>query len=375
MTLQQPGEKPRRRRSLMPAVCDVSVTNACNASCHFCSFARDSAVHSPAWIDPKGFADALPIMYRRGIRYLTLQGGEPLLHPAIEVLISDARSAGMRVGLITNGWLLPQHIEPMAKAGLSFLFVSIDSHSMDEHECNRGLPGLGARIREGLAGARRLGITTLASVAVNRLLIFDRLPHLLLDLGFEGVNFSYPRREQSASSPLAFGAESPLTDYHDTELIAIFAAIKALKKRLSVLNPRAGLEEMERHVRGEEEIFPCVGGHKYFCLDWNLDIWRCEVWSEPMGSVFDLDYIADRRDRCTACMITCYRDGSVLMHMGVVAGDIASALARGKLGQAVVFLFRRSVFVSFTAIAEQLWLIARMRRCVHATSLPTPAPY
>ena len=44
----------------------------------------------------------------------------------------------------------------MADAGLGLLFVSIDSDSMEEHERNRGLPGLGARIREGLAEARRL---------------------------------------------------------------------------------------------------------------------------------------------------------------------------------------------------------------------------
>lgn len=354
----------------MPAVCDVSVTNACNASCAFCSFARHSAIRRQAWIDPKRFADALPIMYRRGIRHLTFQGGEPLLHPAIEVLIHDARSSGMRVGLITNGWLLPLHTEPMVKAGLGVLFVSIDSHSMDEHERNRGLPGLGARIREGLLRARRLGITTLASIAVNRLVIFERLPYLLLDLGFEGVTFSYPRRDQPGSSQLAFGAESPLTDYHDTELIAVFEAIKALKRRLRVLNPRASVEEMERHVRGQEEHFPCVGGHKYFCLDWNLDIWRCEVWPEPLGSVFDLDRIPDRRDRCTACMSDCYRDSSVLMHAGVAVGDAARALARGKLGQAIAFLFRRSVLISLAAIAEQLWMIARMRRRVPGAAVP-----
>ena len=80
----------------MPAVCDVSVTNACNAACAFCSFSRDKARVRPlAWIDPERFADALPIMYRRGIRHLTFQGGEPLLHPAIEALISDARSANI----------------------------------------------------------------------------------------------------------------------------------------------------------------------------------------------------------------------------------------------------------------------------------------
>lgn len=309
-------------------------------------------------------------MYRRGIRHLTFQGGEPLLHPDIEVLTSEARSAGMQVGLITNGWLLPQHVESMAKAELGLLFVSIDSHSLDEHERNRGLPGLGTRIREGVSGARRFGITTLASVAVNRLVDFERLPSLLLGLGFEGVNFSYARRKEGPS-PLAFGAESPLTDYDDAGLIAVFEAIKTLKRRLPVVNPRAGVEEMERRVRGEEERFPCVGGHKYFCLDWNLDIWRCEAWPQPMGSIFDLDRIADQRDPCTACTISCYRDGSVLMHAGIAVDDAAAALAKGQAGRAILLLFRRTFFISLVADAEQLWLIARLRRrTIRSNPLP-----
>ena len=51
----------------------------------------------------------------------------------------------------------------------------------------------------------------------------------------------------------------------------------------------------------------CIGGYKYFYIDWNLDIWRCEAWNEPMGSVFDLDHIPDQREPCNACMMACYR--------------------------------------------------------------------
>jgi hypothetical protein len=213
---------------------------------------------------------------------------------------------------------------------------------------------------------------TLASVAVNRLVDFDRLPSLLSDLGFWGVNFSYPRREQLGSCQLAFGMDSPLTDYDDNELIAVFEAIKTLKRSLRVMNPRAAVDDMERHVRGFDEHFPCVGGHKYFCLDWNLDIWRCEAWPEPLGSVFDLDRIADRRDHCTACMISCYRDGSVLMHAGIAIEDAAAALASGRIDRAMALLFRRSFLLSLRAIIEELRLIIRLRRRLPAAGLPPP---
>lgn len=68
----------------LPAVCDFSVTNVCNAACGFCGFARDKTlVGRRQYADADAFARALPILHRRGIRYMTLQGGEPLVHPDI----------------------------------------------------------------------------------------------------------------------------------------------------------------------------------------------------------------------------------------------------------------------------------------------------
>jgi hypothetical protein len=94
-------------------------------------------------------------------------------------------------------------------------------------------------------------------------------------------------------------------------------------------------------------------------LDWNLDIWRCEAWNEPMGSVFDLDRIPDQREPCNACMMACYRNASMLMHAAVAATDAARATAAGQIGTAVASLFRRSVAHSLWALIEET---AKMRR-------------
>jgi hypothetical protein len=68
----------------LPAVCDFSITNVCNAACDFCGFARDKTPIGPArYVDTDAYSRALPILYRRGIRYLTLQGGEQQAVPCI----------------------------------------------------------------------------------------------------------------------------------------------------------------------------------------------------------------------------------------------------------------------------------------------------
>ena len=259
---------------LVPAVCDVSVTNVCNATCDFCSYAYDKQlVKNKRWLDRADFARALPILYRRGIRYLTFQGGEPLLHPHIAGLVADTCAAGVRPALITNGWLLPQKIESLVAAGLGTLLVSIDSHSLEEHERNRGLPGVGERIRHGLAVARRHGLPTLASVTVNRLVQYEALPNVLQQLGFDAVSFSCPRRAPFGSSSLVFSPDSALINFETEELVGALDAIQALKQRFPVQNPAASLDDynkLQGELKSGEDVVLLVarrnGAHSFTTL-------------------------------------------------------------------------------------------------------------
>ena len=121
----------------LPAVCDFLITNVCNAAC---GFARDKTLARTArYVDPDAFARALPILHRRGIRYMTLQCGEPLVHPDIIRLVSHTVAAGISCAVITNGWFLPRYIDRLAPIGLERLIISIDSGNLAEHE--RNLPG------------------------------------------------------------------------------------------------------------------------------------------------------------------------------------------------------------------------------------------
>ena len=342
------------RLNPLPAVCDVSVTNVCNAACDFCGFSRDKKLAGPArYLAPDEFERALPILRRRKIRYMTFQGGEPLVHPQIKALVASATKAGMQCGLITNGWFLSKHIEQLAAAGLKRLLISIDSANMGEHEHNRGLQGLEVRIADGIARARSLGIPVVATVTVSRLVHYQSLPETLARLGFDAVAFSYPRREAFGSSSLVYDETSKLVDLSAEEILDALNEIANLKKRFRVMDPKAALADVARFLRGEQQLIPCVGGSKYFYLDWNLDIWRCEAWSEPMGSVFDFDRFPDQREPCNACMMSCYRHASALMHGPMAVADSAQALGRGDFRSAVSSLFQRGVATSLWALAGE----------------------
>ena len=247
-----------------PGLCHFAITSACNARCGFCSFARDqlpAASRHSVTLDEAKFAS--DILTRNGVRFLHFTGGEPLVHRDFPAMVAHAAQIGMVPTLVTNGALLtPKRVDLLADAGLATVYISIDAASHAVHDSNRGLPGLSARIRRANAALARRQIPSSASVTMSRLVDYLALPEFLRDLGFGGVTFSYPLRTLP-SSYLAC-AESPLVDFAPQELHTAFEAVKALSREFPVLGPVASIEDMQRHLRGEPEMFGCLAGWKFF---------------------------------------------------------------------------------------------------------------
>ena len=341
-----------------PGRCEFALNNACNANCGFCNFARDR-LPKERWeyVDRRGAFDAIDILFRHGIRYLVLTGGEPTLHHDLADIIRHASGKGFKVMLVSNGGLFKvQRIGEYAGAGLSSFVISIDAATAQEHEDNRGLPGVCDKIREANREITRLGLISTASVTLSRLLDIAALPAFLDDLGFEAVTFSYPLKNLN-SSFLGY-RDSAVVDFKRDELIALFDKVKALKSRIHVVNPTRSLEEMQRFLRNEPQNFPCLGGFRYFYLDWKLQLWRCHFWDQPLCSIYDFDDSKLIRDGCTRCMIDCYRDASTLQHIAVSAHDAVQSLRSGDLAGAAKALGRKGNGGSLHAVAEGLpWLM------------------
>jgi hypothetical protein len=109
---------------------------------------------------------------------------------------------------------------------------------------------------------------------------------------------------------------------------------------------------MQRHLRKEPERFGCLGGHKYFYLDWHLNLYRCHAWDKPMCSIYEFDQTKLIRDGCTKCMIDCYRDPSVLQFVAISLSDAYHNLRKGRLGAAAKNVFDRRNLISLRAVWE-----------------------
>ena len=347
-----------------PALCNVAVTNACNAACDFCNFARGKVgSHNLRWIDADQFGRALDILRKRDIRYISFFGGEPLLHSHLADMIAMVVERDMGPALITNGWLLAAQLEKLAAAGLKTVYISIDAATIAQHEANRGLEGLGGRIRTATSRMRELGMTPLAQVTMSKLLgDYRDLAPLLRELGFDAVAFSYPQTARLGSSSLAWSSDSQLMSFSTQELVAAFDSLDSMRTEFPVNNPRASVADMKHHLRGETEKFECYGGFKSFYVDWNYDMWRCDSWSEKLCTVWDFAETPLVRDGCKACIADCYRDSSVMLHFAVSLGDALDHLHEGRVRAATKALMDRRNFVSLGAVLENAHVLTRLAR-------------
>lgn len=336
-----------------PGFLQFAITNVCNAKCGFCGFAVDK-------FDPKQrksvtlreAQDVIGIAKRNHIGYLLFVGGEPLVHPHLVEMVRHAAESGIAPMICSNGSLFTERkIDDLCDNGLSSVVLSIDSHDVGAHEKNRGLPDVCRKIKQANAHFKRRGIQVTASVTVSKLIEdYALLPDFLRSLDFENVTFSYPL-QTLGSSYLSF-SDSKLVSYTKEELLDVFDRLKALKKDFHVFNPSASMDDMQRHLRGEKERFGCLGGHKYFYLDWHLNLYRCHFWETPMCTIYEFDQGKLIRDGCTRCMIDCYRDPSVLQSLAVNVSDAAQALKRGELGKAARAIFNTNNLVSTRSIIE-----------------------
>jgi MoaA/NifB/PqqE/SkfB family radical SAM enzyme len=338
-----------------PGYLQFAITNLCNAKCDFCGFAVDK-------FDPKQrrsvtlqeARDVIDIARRNHIGYLLFVGGEPLVHKDLSAMIRYAAESGIHPMVCTNGSLwTEQNMRQFASDGLTSVIMSIDSHEVARHEKNRGLPDVCRKIKRANERFAELGIQTTASVTASKLIDdYDKLPDFLRTLGFTSCTFSYPLTTL-ASSYLSF-SDSNLVSYGTEELIGVFEKIKKMKQRsgFPVVNPSESLSEMQRHLRKEPEKFGCLGGHKYFYLDWHLNLYRCHFWETPMCNIYDFDASKLIRDGCTRCMIDCYRDPSVLQFVAISASDAFQHLKKGQIGAAAKKIFDRRNLTSLKAVWE-----------------------
>jgi MoaA/NifB/PqqE/SkfB family radical SAM enzyme len=112
-----------------PVMAHIIPMRRCNLSCAYCNEYDDFSKPVPL----QTMFERIDELGRLGTTIITISGGEPLLHPDLDEIISRIRQNGAIAGMITNGYLLvPERIQRLNRAGLDHMQISIDNINPDE---------------------------------------------------------------------------------------------------------------------------------------------------------------------------------------------------------------------------------------------------
>ena len=108
----------------------------CNSNCGYCNLPLNKGHYE---LSRKEIRRVFTRLYQNnGIRYLFVQGGEPLLRKDLPEILEDLAEIGYWLGLVTNGTLLkPSLIKRLAQLPLS-ISISLDSLNRDRYHSIRG---------------------------------------------------------------------------------------------------------------------------------------------------------------------------------------------------------------------------------------------
>lgn len=180
------GPVGRLRDKFGRAITDlrVSVTDRCNYRCVYCRTGNEGAQYSE--LPVADYLRMVRIFVSLGVEKIRLTGGEPLLRAGLVQMVEElsgmrtafasdrpdgtqgAAGSPLDIALTTNGHLLDRLAEPLKRAGLSRVTVSMDAVDAETFTAITRVPRSFDKVLAGLRKAREVG---LGPVKVNCVLL------------------------------------------------------------------------------------------------------------------------------------------------------------------------------------------------------------
>jgi MoaA/NifB/PqqE/SkfB family radical SAM enzyme len=139
--------KAQKSKKPVPVVTNLYVTGACQARCVYCyvemvgendgltAEQKKTKRESEREFTLEEWKQAIDSLYDRGMRFVALAGGEPLIYPKIDELIEHIASKNIFFNLSSNAFLIDRHID--AARAAAEVSISIDG-DMVANDKNRG---------------------------------------------------------------------------------------------------------------------------------------------------------------------------------------------------------------------------------------------
>jgi len=145
----------------------ISLTQECNLDCFYCHNEGEEEAKKETNLSLEEVKQLVKTASQLGMKKVKYSGGEPLVHPEINEIVSYSAGLMKDVSLTTNGVLLCEKVEELKAAGLDRVNVSLDVMGPETYEKITGMDRV-EKVKRGIKTANQVG---LYPVKINMLLM------------------------------------------------------------------------------------------------------------------------------------------------------------------------------------------------------------
>ena len=152
----------------------ISITDRCNFRCVYCMpkevYGRDHRfLERKELLTLEEIARVTGVFASLGVRTVRITGGEPLVRRNVEHLVELLHAIpDLEIALTTNGSLLPQKAEALARAGLDRVTVSLDSVDDATFRALNDVDFPVQKVLDGIDAAAAAGLRVKVNAVVKR---------------------------------------------------------------------------------------------------------------------------------------------------------------------------------------------------------------
>jgi MoaA/NifB/PqqE/SkfB family radical SAM enzyme len=292
-------------------VCEFALTNICSCKCSFCAIWKQKPKIT---VNTDKALKVIKKLKELGVGFITLTGGEPLLHPDFDKIIAECSKCGIMSSILNADARIftDKVLGKLEKNKPDMVSISIDHHTDKVEFKSRKIPNLLSHIKKAVINLKKLGIKTFGSIVICNYnhKSLRKLCDKCVEIGFDNICINYP--EISESEVYVLGGNA--INLTKKQVIAALEEVKELKKKYPIVNPVESLNNIISYLKGENPKYYCFGGSRVFFVDWHLNTYPCMHLNKNIGNILKLSNKDFGMKSCNCCNMSWYRDFSVYFY-------------------------------------------------------------
>lgn len=180
-----------------PVYASLELTYVCNLHCRFCynpvqrkgqNRVKPAPVVNDVPLSFEEIVSALDQLQALGVLYLTLTGGEPMLHPRFWQIAAEAKKRSFALRIFTNGIAINEEIADRLETLCPYVIeISIHGSNAQTAEALNQVPGSHRRLMKALRLLRERNVRAFVKCVVTKL-----VENELEEIKAIGDQFGYP---------------------------------------------------------------------------------------------------------------------------------------------------------------------------------------